>query len=323
MDVFKICVVNVVTWTEIRQRLTPGKNAVIGTIGQATYTSPPFPRRTAKFQLVSDFLNLMLDPAGGGGGGGGAGGGATSFAPEQDASLPPENALAYNSILTKAPPKPQDFDQRWSSWGSAFGGSANFNGNPGSPPTERQLLAIRCKLNSRGRASAAGLKRATASDCRPRMNAVAGASAGSLKIGVWPTRLTRHRGAAQSRCARWPNSDAAASHFRPGSGLHMQAGSWATYPHPAFLDLTRQRLADDHLRLESVEFGVMGSAGEYQNRARRCAGQAQMVSSAVDRARWRQLADQWMALSRMPLRKDDPAWHDKSAAVSANCHREQ
>ena len=58
------------------------------------------------------------------------GGGAASFAPEQDASLPPENALAYNSILTKAPPKPQDFDQRWSSWGSAFGGSAKLQWQP-------------------------------------------------------------------------------------------------------------------------------------------------------------------------------------------------
>jgi plasmid stabilization system protein ParE len=77
------------------------------------------------------------------------------------------------------------------------------------------------------------------------------------------------------------------------------------------------------LTMVRFPYKVMGSTGEYQNRARRCAGQAQMVSSAVDRARWRQLADQWMALSRMPLRKDDPAWHDKSAAVSANRHREQ
>ena len=62
----------------------------------------------------------------------------------------------------------------------------------------------------------------------------------------------------------------------------------------------------------------MGSANEYQNRARRCAEQAQIVSSTVDRARWRQLADQWMALSRMPLRKDDPAWRDGSAATAAS-----
>jgi len=81
------------------------------------------------FQLMSDFLNLMLDPYGGGGGGGGAGSGATGFAPEQDTTLPPEIALAYNSILTKAPPK-QAFNQRWTAWGGAFGGTANTNGNP-------------------------------------------------------------------------------------------------------------------------------------------------------------------------------------------------
>jgi autotransporter-associated beta strand protein len=68
------------------------------------------------FQLMSDFLNLMLDPSSGGGGaagGGGTGGsGALGFAPERDATLPPEIALAYNSMLTKALPKPQSFDQR-------------------------------------------------------------------------------------------------------------------------------------------------------------------------------------------------------------------
>jgi uncharacterized protein with beta-barrel porin domain len=80
------------------------------------------------FQLMSDFLNLMLDPASSGGGGG-AGGGATGFAPEQDASLPPEIASAYAAMLTKAPPK-QTFDQRWTTWGSAFGGASHTDGDP-------------------------------------------------------------------------------------------------------------------------------------------------------------------------------------------------
>jgi hypothetical protein len=56
----------------------------------------------------------------------------------------------------------------------------------------------------------------------------------------------------------------------------------------------------------------MGSVIEFQNRARRCAEQARIVSSAVDRARWQQLSDQWTALSRMPLRKDDPVWRNKA-----------
>ncbi|MGB7079907.1 MAG: autotransporter domain-containing protein [Xanthobacteraceae bacterium] len=85
------------------------------------------------FQLMSDFLNLMLDPSSGGGisgGGGGVSGGALGFAPEQDATLPSEVVLAYNAMLTKAPPKPQSFEQRWTAWGSAFGGTSRTDGDP-------------------------------------------------------------------------------------------------------------------------------------------------------------------------------------------------
>jgi uncharacterized protein with beta-barrel porin domain len=83
------------------------------------------------FQLMNDFLNLMLDPSSAGGaGGGGAGGGALGYAPQQDATLPPEVALAYNSVLTKAPPAAAAFDQRWSAWGGAFGGTSRTDGDP-------------------------------------------------------------------------------------------------------------------------------------------------------------------------------------------------
>jgi uncharacterized protein with beta-barrel porin domain len=82
------------------------------------------------FQLMSEFLTLMLDPfvdgrfafAPGGGG-------AIGFRPDQENALPPDIALAYASILNKAPPKPV-FDQRWTAWGAAFGGSSNTSGNP-------------------------------------------------------------------------------------------------------------------------------------------------------------------------------------------------
>jgi uncharacterized protein with beta-barrel porin domain len=82
------------------------------------------------FQLMDEFLNLMLDPfldGRLGGFGGSAGGGAIGFAPDQQATLPPDIALAYASIL-KAPPKPT-FDQRWTAWGSAYGGANATNGN--------------------------------------------------------------------------------------------------------------------------------------------------------------------------------------------------
>jgi uncharacterized protein with beta-barrel porin domain len=51
----------------------------------------------------------------------------TMFAPEEQASFPPDIALAYASVL-KAPP--QTFDPHWSAWGSTFGGSNTTNGNP-------------------------------------------------------------------------------------------------------------------------------------------------------------------------------------------------
>ncbi len=87
----------------------------------------------AAFQLTNEFLNLMLDPFANGRGnlGGGSGSGPVlGFAPDQQASLPPDIALAYDEVF-KAPPKQQNFDQRWSAWGTAYGGASNTNGDPG------------------------------------------------------------------------------------------------------------------------------------------------------------------------------------------------
>jgi len=78
------------------------------------------------FELTDEFLGLMLDPFVNGRTGGG---GAISFAPQQQASFPPDIALAYAAVL-KAPPKPATPDQRWSAWGSAFGGSNTTRGDP-------------------------------------------------------------------------------------------------------------------------------------------------------------------------------------------------
>jgi uncharacterized protein with beta-barrel porin domain len=82
------------------------------------------------FQLMTQFLGVMLDPFVDGrlGGFGTAGSSAIGFAPEQQDNLPPDIALAYASILTKAPPAPS-FEGRWTAWGSAYGGANNTNGN--------------------------------------------------------------------------------------------------------------------------------------------------------------------------------------------------
>jgi autotransporter-associated beta strand protein len=86
----------------------------------------------AVFQLTNEFLGLMLDPFVNGRGyvgsaGGGGGFSAIGFAPEQRDNLPPDIALAYASILTKAPPL--NFEHRWTAWGSAYGGANNASGN--------------------------------------------------------------------------------------------------------------------------------------------------------------------------------------------------
>ena len=82
------------------------------------------------FQLMQDFLNMLLDPSLDGQGGGG-GTQATPFAPEQDSSLPPDIALAYAQALHQKPAQPDapaGFDQRWSAWAGGFG-SSGTNGN--------------------------------------------------------------------------------------------------------------------------------------------------------------------------------------------------
>jgi uncharacterized protein with beta-barrel porin domain len=83
----------------------------------------------AAFQLTDQFLTLMLDPFVDGRQGrlGSGGGGAIGFAPEQQENLPPEIALAYAATLKKAPPP--TFDQRWTAWGAAYGGSNRTNGD--------------------------------------------------------------------------------------------------------------------------------------------------------------------------------------------------
>jgi len=83
----------------------------------------------AVFQLTNEFLGLMLDPfvVGRGENGGSAGGPALGFAPDQQTNLPPDIALAYASILTKAPP--QNPEQPWTAWGTAYAGGNSATGN--------------------------------------------------------------------------------------------------------------------------------------------------------------------------------------------------
>jgi len=76
----------------------------------------------AAFQLMDEFLNLMLDPFVDGRLGSGVGrvsGRTMGFAPDEQASLPPDIALAYAGVLKAPPPT---FEQRWTAWGASYGG---------------------------------------------------------------------------------------------------------------------------------------------------------------------------------------------------------
>ena len=85
------------------------------------------------FQMMNEFMLLMLNPfdadRGGSFGGGsfGAGGGVSRYAPERE--LPSEIARAYAAVT---PPYERTipFNARWNVWASAFGGANNTNGDP-------------------------------------------------------------------------------------------------------------------------------------------------------------------------------------------------
>jgi outer membrane autotransporter protein len=77
------------------------------------------------FQLMNQFLGIMIDPFVDGRG---AGGPALAFAPER-ASLPPDVTLAYAAISKKPAPDATAFDRRWSPWGAAYGGYGKTSGD--------------------------------------------------------------------------------------------------------------------------------------------------------------------------------------------------
>ena len=75
----------------------------------------------AGFQMGSQFLNLMLDPfVDGRSGVAGTSGPALGFAPERDAALPSDIALAYSSVLKAPAMQAQTYEPRWSAWGGAY-----------------------------------------------------------------------------------------------------------------------------------------------------------------------------------------------------------
>jgi uncharacterized protein YhjY with autotransporter beta-barrel domain len=102
------------------------------------------------FQMMTSFLGLMVDPFVDGrlgGGVGSVGGPAVGFAAAEQASLPPDIALAYAGVL-KAPPA-APFAQRWTAWGASYGGGNWGDGNAvvGSSNVATQLYGLAAGLD--------------------------------------------------------------------------------------------------------------------------------------------------------------------------------
>ena len=98
---------------------------LINALSQLSGESATGAQRVA-FHLTDQFLNTMLDPFVNGRGSISDSRLAIGFAPDERDNLPPDVALAYASIF-KAPPKPA-LDQRWTTWGAAYGGGNFANG---------------------------------------------------------------------------------------------------------------------------------------------------------------------------------------------------
>ena len=84
------------------------------------------------FEMASQFLELMVDPAVNGRSGG-AGAAALGFAADGDATPPSETVTAFNNIAPPSKtssPVPAGFDQRWTAWGSTFGGANTTTSDP-------------------------------------------------------------------------------------------------------------------------------------------------------------------------------------------------
>ncbi|MGO9700231.1 MAG: autotransporter domain-containing protein [Xanthobacteraceae bacterium] len=102
------------------------------------------------FQMMTSFLGLMVDPFVDGrlgGGVGSVGGPAVGFAAAEQASLPPDIALAYAGVLKAPPPAP--FAQRWTAWGASYGGGNWGSGNAvvGSSNVATQVYGLAAGLD--------------------------------------------------------------------------------------------------------------------------------------------------------------------------------
>ena len=102
------------------------------------------------FQAGSSFLGLLLNPfVDGRFGAGGSVGPGIGFAPNEPPALPQAAAAFASAMPVKSPPP--TFDQRFSAWGGAYGGSGNVRGDPvvGSSTTNASVAAFAAGIDYR------------------------------------------------------------------------------------------------------------------------------------------------------------------------------
>jgi outer membrane autotransporter protein len=80
------------------------------------------------FQLMNEFMSVMLDPFIDGRSGVGGVYGYAKFAPDRE-PLPEDIALAYSKVLRTPVSKAIPFEQRWSVWGAGYGGANHTSGD--------------------------------------------------------------------------------------------------------------------------------------------------------------------------------------------------
>ena len=103
-------------------------------------------------QAGNSFLNLLVNPfLDGRFGGGGGFGAAMGFAAEEPPALPQAAAAFASAMPVKAPPAPATFGQRFSVWGTAYGGSGRVLGDPflGSHDTTAHAAAFAAGIDYR------------------------------------------------------------------------------------------------------------------------------------------------------------------------------
>jgi outer membrane autotransporter protein len=104
------------------------------------------------FQAGTSFLGLMINPfLDGRFGNGGGFGAAMGFAAEEPPALPQAAAAFASAVPVKAAPAPSTFEQRFSIWGAAYGGSGRVLGdqNLGSHDTSASAAAFAAGIDYR------------------------------------------------------------------------------------------------------------------------------------------------------------------------------